>query len=70
MKGKVGIGLRRDISKEILESRKLTPDFLEFAPENWMGMGGNWNRTLKKAVSSLPGDLSRTFTFIGEPRGA
>jgi len=54
MKGKVGIGLRRDIAEEILESRILTPDFLEFAPENWMGVGGNWNRTLKQAVSAYP----------------
>ena len=54
MKGKVGIGLRRDIAEEILESRILTPDFLEFAPENWMGVGGNWNRTLKEAVSAYP----------------
>ena len=54
MKGKVGIGLRRDISHEILEGRMLTPDFLEFAPENWMGVGGNWKRTLNRAVSSYP----------------
>lgn len=67
MKGKVGIGLRRDISEEILESRKLTPDFLEFAPENWMGVGGNWKRTLKKAVSSYPVTCHGLSLSLGSP---
>ncbi len=67
MKGKVGIGLRRDISGEILESKKLTPDFLEFAPENWMGVGGNWNRTLKKAVSGYPVSCHGLSLSLGSP---
>lgn len=67
MKGKVGIGLRRDISEEILGSRKLTPDFLEFAPENWMGVGGNWNRTLKRAVSSYPVTCHGLSLSLGSP---
>jgi uncharacterized protein (UPF0276 family) len=54
MEGKVGIGLRRDISNEIIESSILTPDFLEFAPENWMGIGGYWNQIRKKAVEKYP----------------
>jgi len=54
MEGKVGIGLRRDISEEILDSKILTPDFLEFAPENWMGIGGYWNRIREKAVARYP----------------
>ena len=67
MKGKVGIGLRRDISEEILESKKLTPDFLEFAPENWMGVGGNWKRTIKKAVSSYPITCHGLSLSLGSP---
>ncbi|MEN8203943.1 MAG: DUF692 domain-containing protein [Bacteroidota bacterium] len=54
MEGKVGIGLRRDIAEEILQSKILTPDFLEFAPENWMGIGGYWNRIRKHAVEKYP----------------
>ena len=54
MEGKVGLGLRRDIADEIIESRILTPDFLEFAPENWMGLGGYWNRIRQKAVDRYP----------------
>ena len=50
----MGIGLRRDIAEEILQSKILTPDFLEFAPENWMGLGGYWNRIRKQAVEKYP----------------
>ncbi len=54
MEGKVGIGLRRDIADEIIDSQILTPDFLEFAPENWMGIGGYWNKIRQKAVDRYP----------------
>jgi uncharacterized protein (UPF0276 family) len=54
MEGKVGIGLRRDIADEIIDSQVLTPDFLEFAPENWMGIGGYWNKIRQKAVDRYP----------------
>ena len=54
MKGKVGIGLRRDIADEILESKALSPDFLEIVPENWMGIGGQWNKIRKAAVENYP----------------
>ena len=67
MNGKVGIGLRRDIAEEILESRLLTPDFLEFAQENWMGVGGNWNRTRKKAVSMYPVTCHGLSLSLGSP---
>ena len=39
MKGKVGIGLRRDISKEILESKELTPGFPGVCPGKLDGNG-------------------------------
>jgi uncharacterized protein (UPF0276 family) len=54
MKNMVGLGLRRDIAEEILDNRILRPDFLEFAPENWMGMGGAWKRVMERAVESYP----------------
>jgi uncharacterized protein (UPF0276 family) len=67
MIGKVGIGLRRDISEEILNSKLLTPDFLEFAPENLMGVGGNWNRTREKAVSMYPITCHGLSLSLGSP---
>lgn len=67
MNGMVGIGLRRDISKEILESTLLKPDFLEFAPENWMGMGGYWNRIRKEAVEKYPVTCHGLSLSLGSP---
>ncbi|MCK5136125.1 MAG: DUF692 domain-containing protein [Bacteroidales bacterium] len=67
MNGKVGIGLRRDISKEILESTVLKPNFLEFAPENWMGMGGYWNRIRKEAVEKYPVTCHGLSLSLGSP---
>jgi len=67
MNGKVGIGLRRNISKEILESTLLKPDFLEFAPENWMGMGGYWNRIRKEAVEKYPVTCHGLSLSLGSP---
>lgn len=59
--------MRRDISEEILESKILTPDFLEFAPENWMGVGGNWKRTLDRAVSSYDVTCHGLSLSLGSP---
>jgi len=54
IKGKVGLGLRRDIAHDILEGADIRPDFLELAPENWMGLGGNWKRILDRAEGIYP----------------
>jgi len=67
MKGMVGIGLRRDIAEEILDSQLLTPDFVEFAPENWMGVGGNWNKTRMKAVEMYPVTCHGLSLSLGSP---
>ncbi|MCK4750871.1 MAG: DUF692 domain-containing protein [Bacteroidales bacterium] len=67
MNGKVGIGLRRDIADEILESKELSPDFLEFAPENWMGIGGYWKRILKEAVKKYPFTCHGLSLSLGSP---
>ncbi len=67
MEGKVGLGLRRDIAEEILDSRILTPDFLEFAPENWMGMGGAWKRVMDKAVDRFPITCHGLSLSLGSP---
>ncbi len=67
MEGMVGIGLRRDISDEIIENSLLTPDFLEFAPENWMGIGGYWNRIRKQAVEKYPVTCHGLSLSLGSP---
>lgn len=63
----VGLGLRRDIAEEILENKILTPDFLEFAPENWMGMGGAWQRVLERAVAAKPITCHGLSLSLGSP---
>lgn len=67
MEGKVGLGLRRDIAEEILDKGTLRPDFLEFAPENWMGMGGAWKRVLDKAVERFPITCHGLSLSLGSP---
>ena len=67
LEGKIGIGLRRDIADEILERTDLTPDFLEFAPENWMGIGGYWNRIRKAAVEKYPITCHGLSLSLGSP---
>jgi len=70
MKGKagmVGLGLRRDIAEEILDNKILTPDFLEFAPENWMGMGGAWLKVMERAVDQYPITCHGLSLSLGSP---
>ena len=64
---KVGLGLRRDIAEDILESSILTPDFLEFAPENWMGMGGKWKQVLDRASKAYPITCHGLSLSLGSP---
>lgn len=67
MEGMVGLGLRRDIALDILDHHILTPDFLEFAPENWMGMGGSWLRVLERAVENFPVTCHGLSLSLGSP---
>ncbi len=50
----VGLGLRRDLTEELLNLKTNKPSFLEFAPENWMGMGGHWRKQLDKIAQEYP----------------
>lgn len=50
-----GLGLRRAFLTELLElSTAVRPDFLEIAPENWMGMGGRYADTLSAVAERYP----------------
>lgn len=51
-----GLGLRRDFSRELLSAgpSAVLPDFLEIAPENWMGMGGRYARQLRALTERFP----------------
>jgi len=67
MEGSVGIGLRRDIADEVLSSDVIHPDFIEFAPENWMGIGGYWNKIRQRAVEKYPVTCHGLSLSLGSP---
>lgn len=65
----VGIGYRKDFSKAFLESNVLTPDFIEVAPENWIGIGGYWKQQLLKALDKYPLYCHGLSLSVGSPEG-
>ena len=67
MEGSVGIGLRRDIADDVLLSDVIHPDFIEFAPENWMGIGGYWNKIRQRAVEKYPVTCHGLSLSLGSP---
>ncbi|RAJ07009.1 hypothetical protein LX64_02138 [Chitinophaga skermanii] len=63
----VGLGFRRDFAEELIEGKLITPDFVEFAPENWMNMGGYWRKMLHKVVDKYPVLCHGLSLSIGSP---
>src|SRR3990167_4121633 len=49
-----GLGLRRGLLTELGESAQGQVDFLELAPENWIGVGGRLGRQLRALSERLP----------------
>ncbi|PAJ73220.1 hypothetical protein CJF42_17080 [Pseudoalteromonas sp. NBT06-2] len=45
--GAAGLGLRREMLDEMIESYPTDVDFLEIAPENWLVLGGTFSKKLK-----------------------
>jgi len=50
----IGLGFRRDIAIDIIESNSKLPEFIEVAPENWMKMGGYWKKQFDRATEKYP----------------
>ena len=67
VEGKVGIGFRRDFATNFLNSDVLKPGFVEFAPENWIGMGGYWRKKLEAVVEKYPILCHSLSMSIGSP---
>jgi uncharacterized protein len=63
----IGIGFRRDIAQDIIDLKENKPDFIEFAPENWMGMGGLWKKKLLEAAEQYPVACHGLSLSIGSP---
>lgn len=65
----VGIGYRKDFAQEFISSNVLNPDFIEVAPENWMGIGGYWKKEFKKVLQKYPLYCHGLSLSIGSPEG-
>lgn len=65
--GKTGIGFRKDFAEDFLNSDFLQPDFVEFAPENWLNMGGYWKRVLDQVSERYPVVCHGLSLSIGSP---
>lgn len=49
-----GLGLRRDLIPELRSHQDLPVDFFEIAPENWIGLGGRFERDLRYFTERYP----------------
>lgn len=63
----IGLGYRRDFADEFLSGSTITPDFVEFAPENWIGIGGYWKKQLDKIADRYPIVCHGLSLSIGSP---
>ncbi len=50
----IGIGFRKEFADEFIDNKDFSPDFIEFAPENWIDMGGYWRKILDKVTEKYP----------------
>lgn len=65
----IGIGYRKDFARKFLDNGILHPDFIEVAPENWIGYGGQWRQRFLKALEQYPLYLHGLSLSIGSPEG-
>jgi uncharacterized protein (UPF0276 family) len=63
----VGIGYRKDFAEAFLQSSTLQPAFIEVAPENWIGVGGFWNKKFQEALEKYPLCTHGLSLSIGSP---
>ena len=64
---KIGLGFRREIAKSFLDQDVINPDFIEVAPENWIGLGGYWGDIFRKVTDMYPLILHGLSLSIGSP---
>lgn len=67
IQGKTGIGFRKDFAEDFLDSDILKPSFVEFAPENWLNMGGYWKKILNRVTEKYPVICHGLSLSIGSP---
>lgn len=62
-----GLGLRRQFIEELLELGNPDIDFMEVAPENWMGLGGKYAKQFTAACERFPMMCHGLSLSIGSP---
>ncbi len=62
-----GIGFRKDFAEEFLQENQLKVDFIEVAPENWMGIGGYWKKLFKEVLKDYPLYTHGLSLSVGSP---
>jgi uncharacterized protein len=67
MKQFIGIGYRKDFGEQFFGSEILQPSFIEFAPENWMNIGGYWKKILKRLSEQYSVTAHGLSLSIGSP---
>ena len=64
----VGLGLRRELLDSLHELPTGRLDFLEVAPENWIGVGGRLGRQFARLAERYPVALHGLSLDVGGPR--
>ncbi|MFV2090700.1 MAG: DUF692 domain-containing protein [Pseudomonadales bacterium] len=62
-----GLGLRRALLPELVKMDSNDVDFLELAPENWIGVGGRFSRQLRAVSEKYPFVCHGLSLSIGSP---
>lgn len=62
-----GLGLRREILDDLLQMPPTSVDFMEVAPENWIGVGGKFARQFEQLAERFPITLHGLSLNIGGP---
>ncbi len=63
-----GLGLRREFLAAFLQRAPANVDFIEVAPENWIGIGGRLGRQFAAAVEAYPLYCHGLSLDLGGPR--
>jgi uncharacterized protein (UPF0276 family) len=64
---RAGLGLRRGLVAQLLDSAQGSVDFLEVAPENWIGVGGRLGRAFRAMTERFPFVAHGLSLSIGSP---
>ena len=62
-----GLGLRRDLFDELEANFPKEIDFMEVAPENWIGMGGKLGKRFRAFTEKVPFVTHGLSLSLGSP---